>query len=349
MMDFVPRRVLVTGGAGFIGSNLVRFLLSHLPEATIINYDLLTYAGNLQNLETCLGDKRHQFVRGDICDADCLFRAVKGCDCVIHLAAETHVDRSILDSNPFVRTNVHGTQTLLDVAKRLEIPRLLVISTDEVYGPLPLYPVESRFSESSPLNPSSPYAASKAAADLLTQAHHRTFGTPAIITRCSNNFGPWQFPEKIIPLFIAKLLRGEAVPLYGDGLHVRDWIHVEDHCAALLRILTKGCIGRLYNIGADNERSNVDLARTLAKLLGRDDSCIRFVADRPGHDRRYAIDATRLRTELGWQPTRSAWPDALIETVDWYARHGEWLAQVMSGAYREFYDRWYGKRMADTP
>ena len=339
------KRIFVTGGAGFIGANFVRQALAERSGVEVVNYDLLTYAGNLENLEGCLENPRHRFVRGDVCDGPAVRSAMEGCDCVVHLAAETHVDRSILDSAPFVRTNVLGTQAVLDAARACGIARVIIASTDEVYGALALTPGSERFTESSPLNPSSPYAASKAAGDLLAQAQQRTHGGGIIVTRCTNNFGPYQFPEKLIPFFIARMLRGESAPLYGDGLHVRDWIHVADHCSALLAILERGRAGRIYNISADNQRSNLELARTLANLLGRDESCLRFVADRPGHDRRYALDASRLRTEVGWRPTRSEWPDGLVETVKWYRDNEEWLARVMDGSYREYVERWYGGRM----
>ena len=347
-MSFVPKRILVTGGAGFIGSTFVRLLLRERPNIEVVNFDLLTYAGNLASLGDALDDPRHRFVRGDVADLDAVEDAMRGCDTILHLAAESHVDRSIMDSGPFVRTNVVGTQVLLDAARRRGVERFVHVSTDEVYGSLSLDRAEERFTEDSPLRPNSPYAASKAAGDLLVRSYVHTFGFPGIVTRCSNNFGPHQFPEKIIPLFILNLLRGEAVPLYGDGLNVRDWIHVEDHAAALLAILERGRVGETYNVGADNERSNLELTRELLRLTDRDESFIRAVPDRPGHDRRYAIDATKIRRELGWRPTRSAWHEALALTVVWYRTNPGWCDAVMTGEYRTYYERQYGRAWNDA-
>lgn len=325
--------ILITGGAGFIGSNLVQFLRRERPDWRLTVLDALTYSGNLDNLAGIKPSDRFRFVRGDICDRAIVDHVMADIDLVFHLAAESHVDRSIIDSSPFVRTNVLGTQVLLDAARAAGIGRFVHVSTDEVYGSLPLDRPDLRFSESYPLQPSSPYAASKTASDLLVLAAHRTFGLNAVITRCSNNFGPFQFPEKVIPLFVTNLLESRRVPLYGDGLNVRDWIHVDDHCEALLVVAEKGAPGTIYNIGADNERSNLELTRTILECLGKDSEWIEPVADRPGHDRRYAIDSGRIRTELGWSASRSAWPEALQATVAWYRENAQWWRRVKSGAY----------------
>lgn len=336
---YAPTRILITGGAGFIGSALVRLVLDHLPGADVVNFDALTYAASLSGLEEMLDHPRHRFVRGDMADRAAVHAAMEGCDCVINVAAESHVDRSIIDSGPFVRTNVLGTQTLLDTARELGVQRFIQVSTDEVYGSLSLDSNEPAFTERTPLNPSSPYAASKAAADLLVLAYVHTFGFPAMITRCSNNFGPRQFPEKVIPLFTINLMQGRRVPLYGDGLNVRDWIHVEDHCAAIIAALERGQAGQVYNIGANNEHPNVELTHMLLRLTGRDESFIEYVPDRLGHDRRYAIDSTWTRHALGWEATRSHWPAALEETVRWYRDHRRWWESILSGAYREENER----------
>lgn len=340
---FSPARLLVTGGAGFIGCNFVRFILRARPSLEVVNFDLLSYAGDLLNIEDLADEPRHHFVQGDIRDRSEVERAMADCDAVVNLAAETHVDRSILDSAPFVQTNVLGTQVLLDVAMAMGIRRFVQASTDEVYGSLAL-DGDERFSESSPLKPNSPYAASKAAADLLALSYERTFEVPVIVTRCSNNFGPYQFPEKLIPLFVSNLLEGRKVPVYGDGRNVRDWIHVDDHSEALLVVLERGTAGEVYNIGADNERSNLELTDLLLDACGLDSSYIEFVKDRPGHDLRYAVDAAKIRNELRWEPRRSAWPSALIETVKWYEDHQEWCVRIRKrGDFREYYERQYGK------
>ncbi len=344
------RRILVTGGAGFIGVNFVRTLLRQRPDAQVVNLDKLTYAGNLESLgPNVLDDPRHEFVRGDVCDPDVVAAAVAGCDAVVNLAAESHVDRSLEDARPFVRTNVEGVLILLEAARKAGVTRFLQVGTDEVYGSLSLENAQETFSEDRALDPRSPYSASKAAADHLTLAAGHSWGLDAIVTRCGNNFGPWQFPEKIIPLFILNLLAGKPVPLYGDGLYVRDWIHVEDHCLALLAVLERGRAGEIYNIGADNQRSNLELTQLLLDLTGRDASLIRHVEDRPGHDRRYAVDTRKIRGELGWRPLHSKWPEALAATVDWYRANPEWAAHVLSGEYRAFYERQYGRRLAERP
>ncbi len=323
------QRILVTGGCGFIGSNLVRMLRRERPDAEVVNLDALTYAGNPANLADLEGDPGYRFIHGDIRDRATVDQAMDGCDAVMHLAAESHVDRSIIDSLPFVRTNVEGTQVLLDAARAragssTPVRRLLHVSTDEVYGQLPLDRPELLFTESTPLAPSSPYSASKAASDMLALAAHHTHGLPVVVTRCSNNFGPYQYPEKVIPLFVTNLMEGATVPLYGDGRNVRDWLHVEDHCEALLAVAERGTDGGVYNIGGNNERSNLELTRTILELMGLGEDRIVRVADRLGHDLRYAIDATRMREELGWEPTRSAWPDALMATIEWYRANPQW-------------------------
>ncbi len=332
------QHVLVTGGSGFIGSNLVRFLLSKRPDYHITNLDALTYAGNPDNLADVAQHPNYRFVHGNILDRALVESLLSDCDAILHLAAESHVDRSISDSRPFLESNVLGTQTLLDAARTVwgsdSSHRFLQVSTDEVYGSLPLDQPELKFTEATPIHTSSPYSASKAASDLLVNAYHQTHGLNTVITRCSNNFGPYQFPEKVIPLFVTNLLAGKQVPLYGDGQNVRDWLHVEDHCEALVTVLEGGRAGQVYNIGGDNERSNLELTHTILELMGKDVSCIEPVADRPGHDRRYAIDASKIAAELHWQPTRSAWPNALQLTVNWYCDHVTWSERVRSGAYR---------------
>jgi dTDP-glucose 4,6-dehydratase len=343
------QHLLVTGGAGFIGSNFVRFLLRERPGLRITNLDCLSYSGNLENLRDVEADPRYRFVKGDVNDADLVADLLRGCDAVAHLAAESHVDRSIQDSRPFVISNVLGTQTLLDAWRRVRGDRggrFLYVSTDEVYGSLPLEEPERKFTEESVLAPNSPYAASKCAGDVISRAYHHTFGMDVVITRCSNNFGPYQFPEKVIPLFVTNLVEGQQVPLYGDGRNVRDWLHVEDHCEALLAVLERGRSGEVYNVGGENERSNLELTRSILSIMGRGEEMIRRVPDRLGHDLRYAIDAGKIRRELGWRPTRSAWPAALEATVRWYQGHEAWWRGVKSGAYRDYYARQYGAAAA---
>jgi dTDP-glucose 4,6-dehydratase len=335
-------RLLVTGGAGFIGSNFVQYVHRVMADVTLVTLDLLTYAGNLANLAALEGSPRHRFVLGDITDRKVVNDLMaEGLDAVVHFAAESHVDRSIEDASAFVRTNVLGTHVLLDAARRHGVGRFVHVSTDEVYGSLG---PEGRFQEDSPLRPTSPYAASKAAADLLVLATTRTYGFPAIVTRCSNNYGPYQFPEKLIPLFITNALEDKPLPLYGDGLHVRDWIYVEDHCAALHAILTRGRVGEIYNVGADGEMSNRALTAAILKELEKPESLIRYVEDRPGHDRRYAIDATKLRRELGWAPAagNAEW---LAVTVRWYLENRSWWEAVKDGVYRSYFERMYRARL----
>ncbi len=332
------RTTLVTGGCGFIGSNFVRHLLETEPDTRVINFDALTYAGNLANVADLVGNPRYRFIKGDVTDREAVRVALVGVDALVHFAAESHVDRSILDSGPFVRTNVQGTQVLLDAARHVGVSRYVQVSTDEVYGSLG---AEGAFTEATPLAPNSPYAASKAAADLLVRSYVHTFGMPALITRCSNNYGPYQFPEKLLPLFISNLLRDEPVPVYGDGLNVRDWIHVLDHCAAVAAVLRKGRPGEVYNIGGRSEWTNIRLTHALLDLLGKPRSLIRYVADRPGHDRRYAIDCAKIETELGWKPT-IPFEQGLSDTIAWYKANAPWVEQIRSGAYRDYYARQYG-------
>jgi dTDP-glucose 4,6-dehydratase len=334
--------LLVTGGAGFVGSNFVRFLRRERPDWTVVNLDKLTYAGNLESLADLRGDGRHVFVRGDIANADLVEHLCShhGVTAIVNLAAESHVDRSILGPAVFVETNVSGTQVLLDTARRVQVRRFVQVSTDEVYGSLA---AEGRFSESSPLRPSSPYSASKAAADLVALSYQRTFGLDVVVTRCSNNYGPHQFPEKLIPLMIANALDGKGLPVYGDGLQVRDWIHVEDHCAALLFVLEGGEAGAVYNIGSDNEWPNLHIVQQLLRILQKPESLIEHVKDRPGHDRRYAIDARKVRRELGWTP-RIGFADGLERTVSWYVANRTWWDRVRSGEYRSYYEKNYGAR-----
>lgn len=314
-------RFLVTGGAGFIGSNFIHYVLGQHPDWEIVNLDKLTYAGNLANLKDIESAPRYRFVKGDIADRELVDQLLgEGLDVIIHFAAESHVDRSILDPSPFIETNVRGTQVLLEGARRHQVQRFIQVSTDEVYGSLG---EEGKFTEESPLAPNSPYAASKAAADYLCRAYYRTYGLPVIITRCSNNYGPYQFPEKLIPLTIINAIEGKPVPLYGDGLNVRDWIFVEDHCRALDMIIQRGRIGEVYNIGGDNERANLDLVRYLLDIMGQPQNLITFVADRPGHDQRYALDTTKIRKELGWEP-RYPLEKALRDTLNWYLENRWW-------------------------
>jgi dTDP-glucose 4,6-dehydratase len=336
------RTVLVTGGAGFIGSNFVRLLLRERPDWTVVNLDKLTYAGNAESLADLREDSRHVFVRGDIANAELVEHLLRNhaVEAIINLAAESHVDRSILGPGIFVETNVSGAQVLLEAARRAGVKRFVQVSTDEVYGSLG---ATGKFCETSPLKPSSPYSASKTAADLLAMAYGHTFGMEVIVTRCSNNYGPYQFPEKLIPLMIANALEGRPLPVYGDGMQVRDWIHVDDHCRALLGALEKGSPGEVYNIGSDNEWPNIQIVTRLLEILGKPRDLIEHVRDRPGHDRRYAIDAAKVRAELGWAP-RIAFSDGLAHTVDWYVQNRGWWERVRTGEYRTYYERNYGTR-----
>jgi dTDP-glucose 4,6-dehydratase len=317
-------KLFVTGGAGFIGSNFVRWMLRNRADTQITNYDLLTYAGNLANLRDVEDDARYRFVKGDICDTALIDEVLPGHDAILNFAAESHVDRSIDWAAEFVRTNVLGTNTLLDAARRHRTPRYLQVSTDETYGSIDV----GSFAEGDRLDPASPYSASKAGGDLLVRAYHRTYGLPAVITRGSNTFGPYQYPEKVIPLFVTNLLEDKPVPLYGDGMNVRDWIHVEDVCSGIGTVLERGDVGNIYNIAAGNERTNVDLTRALCDLLGKPYSLITPVADRPGHDRRYSVDTSRTRA-LGWEP-RWTFDDALSATVEWYRENRWWWEPLRS-------------------
>jgi len=332
---------VVTGGAGFIGSNFIRMALAERADLRIVTIDLLTYAGNLQNLEGVPAD-RHTFVRADITDPEATAAAIpQGADAVLNFAAESHVDRSILGPLAFVRTNVLGTQVLLDAARARGVGRFLQVSTDEVYGALG--PDDPPFTEETPLAPSSTYAASKAGADLLVLAALRTFGQDVVVTRCSNNYGPYHFPEKFIPLAVTNLLENEPVPVYGDGRQVRDWIYVDDHARAILAVVERGRAGRVYNVGARAERYNLDVVREILRQLGKPESLVQFVKDRPGHDRRYAMNAARIEAELGWRP-RVTFEEGLAATVRWYQDHADWWRRVKDGSYREFYEKWYGGR-----
>ncbi len=336
-------RLLVTGGCGFIGTNFIHHLLESDPTVHIVNLDKLTYAGNRGNLAHLEGPgSRYTFVQGDIANAE-LVRHLLGShaiEAIVHFAAESHVDRSIVDSAPFIHTNVVGTHVLLEAAREMGIHRFVHVSTDEVYGSLG--PDEPPFTEDTPLAPNSPYSASKAASDLLALAFFHTYGLPVLVTRCSNNYGPYQFPEKLIPLAFRRASRGEPVPIYGDGGNVRDWIYVLDHCAGVEAALRRGLPGRVYNFGGDAERTNLEVVGTILDLLGASRSLIRFVTDRPGHDRRYAMNSRRAKAELGWQPTTD-FPTGIAHTIRWYQTHPNWLESVESGAYRQFMDSWYTK------
>jgi dTDP-glucose 4,6-dehydratase len=338
-------RILVTGGCGFIGSNFVLYMLQSHQDCEIVNFDALTYAGNLENLASLADEPRHRFVRGDICVADEVAAALDASiDAVVHFAAESHVDRSVDGPAVFLRTNVLGTQVLLERMRQLGRGRFLMVSTDEVYGSLG---PQGSFREDSPLAPNSPYSASKAAADLICRAYRHTFGLDVVTTRCSNNYGPFQFPEKLIPLMIANALEGKPLPVYGDGRNVRDWLYVGDHCAALDAVLRKGESGEIYNIGGNSERENIQVVRALLDRLGKPHSLIRYVTDRPGHDRRYAIDASKIRRDLGWEP-RVEFEAGLAQTIQWYLDNTNWLEKVRSGAYRDYYERMYGDRSRYT-
>ena len=328
-------RLVVTGGAGFIGSNFVRFMLRRYDDLEVVNLDKLTYAGNLDNLRDVEDDARYTFVKGDICDAAVVRAALQGADAVVNFAAETHVDRSISGPQDFINTDVLGTHTLLEAVRELGIARYVQISTDEVYGSTET----GSFTEESDLAPSSPYSASKAGADLLVLAYHRTYGAPVLITRSSNNYGPWQYPEKIIPLFITNAIDGQALPVYGDGLNVRDWLYVDDNCAGIDAVLRKGALGEVYNIGGGTEVKNLALTRHILELLGKSPELIRFVADRPGHDRRYSIYCGKLQA-LGWHPA-TPFETGLERTVSWYRDNPTWWRKIKSGEWREYYEQQY--------
>jgi dTDP-glucose 4,6-dehydratase len=332
-------KLLVTGGAGFIGSNYIHYMLGRYDDVSIINVDALTYAGNLHNLQAVDQSDRYRFVRADITERSLLAPLfAEGLDAVVHFAAESHVDRSIEQPDLFVRSNVLGTQTLLDLAKQYNIGKFVHVSTDEVYGTLG---ADGLFTETTPLAPNSPYSASKAGSDLLVRAYHETYGLPVNITRCSNNYGPYQFPEKLIPRMLQQAMDDQPLPVYGDGLNIRDWLYVEDHCSAIDLVLRKGKSGEVYNIGGRNERTNLQVVRTILAELGKPESLITFVDDRLGHDRRYAIDADRIRTELGWSPKHD-YESGIRETIWWYEANRQWLDDVRSGSYRAYYDSRYG-------
>jgi dTDP-glucose 4,6-dehydratase len=333
-------RLFVTGGAGFIGSAFVRLILAENNDVEIVNYDALTYAGNLENLAG-VDETRHKFVKGDICDRDAVLAAVPdGCDAIFNFAAESHVDRSIHSADEFLRTNIIGTQVLLDVAREKNVQRFVQVSTDEVMGTL-ADESDDYFTEDSPLRPNSPYAASKAAAEFAVRAARETFGVDTVVTRCGNNYGPRQFPEKLIPLMIANAINDDPLPVYGDGKNVRDWIYVDDHCRAVWKAYESGSSGEVYNIGARNEKQNIDVVKELLDALDKPHSLIRFVTDRLGHDRRYAIDPTKCETELGWKPLVT-WKEGLQRTIDWYRDNQAWVDHIRNGEYRNYYKSMYG-------
>ncbi len=337
------KNILITGGAGFIGSNFIHYMLKKYSEYTFINLDVLTYAGNLENLQSIEKNPQYRFVKGDICDAkniDTIFSHYK-IDAVVHFAAESHVDRSILGPSVFIQTNVVGTGVLLEIAKKYSVEKFLHVSTDEVYGSLG---ATGYFTEKTNLHPNSPYSASKASSDLLALAYEHTFHLPVVVTRCSNNYGPYQFPEKLIPLMIANALNNKPLPVYGDGLNVRDWLFVEDHCSALDVILHKGKIGEVYNIGGNNEKKNIDIVKLILKKLQKPESLITFVKDRPGHDKRYAIDAAKMKTELQWQP-KYIFEQAIEKTIEWYLENKNWWERILSGKYQHYYNEQYKERL----
>lgn len=337
-------KLLITGGAGFIGSNFVLYMLKQYPEYRIINVDALTYAGNFENLKSIESNPNHTFVKADITDEKAINDLFsQNIDIVVNFAAESHVDRSILEPDIFVRTNVLGTQVLLDAARKHNIRKFVQVSTDEVYGTLT---ETGLFSETTPLAPNSPYSASKAGGDLLVRAYHETFGLPVNITRCSNNYGPYQFPEKLIPLMISKALADVPLPVYGDGLYIRDWLYVEDHCRAIDLVIHQGRNGEVYNIGGNNERTNLQIVRTILQELGKPESLISHVKDRPGHDRRYGIDSTKMRAELGWRPKYS-FETGIKETIRWYLDNKDWWTRIQSEAYQGYYAKQYGEQLGD--
>jgi dTDP-glucose 4,6-dehydratase len=333
-------KILVTGGAGFIGSNFIRHVLGLGKRYAVVNYDKLTYAGNLANLGSVANHPNYAFVRGDICDAQALEAAMRGCDAVVHFAAESHVDRSIYEPSPVIQTNITGTFVLLEVCRKLSVSRLVHVSTDEVYGDI--HP-NSFADEEFPLRPSSPYAASKAAADLLVLSYVRTYGLPAMITRSSNNYGPYQFPEKFLPLMITNALQDKSLPIYGDGKQLRDWLHVEDNCRGILTVLEGGKLGEAYNIAGLNVIENLSMVKELLRWAEKPETLISYVQDRPGHDRRYALTCTKIKTELGWKPTIPL-DDGLRHTIDWYRSNRKWLDDVRGGEYRAYYEKYYENR-----
>ena len=339
-------KVLVTGGAGFIGSNFVHYMLEKHPDYQIVNLDLLTYAGNLESLKGVENNPNYKFVKGDIADREFIYDLFEKekFDVVVNFAAESHVDRSITDPGAFVRSNVVGTTVLLDAARKYGVERYHQVSTDEVYGDLPLDRPDLFFTEETPLHTSSPYSSSKASADLFVLAYHRTYGLPVTISRCSNNYGAYQFPEKMIPLMISRALADEELPVYGTGENVRDWLHVLDHCAAIDLILQNGKVGEVYNVGGHNEKTNLQVVKLILKTLGKPESLIKFVTDRPGHDRRYAIDPKKLETELGWKPIYN-FDTGMAQTIQWYLDNQEWWKNIISGEYQNYFEKMYGARL----
>ncbi|AIQ55081.1 dTDP-glucose 4,6-dehydratase [Paenibacillus sp. FSL R7-0331] len=338
-------KLLVTGGAGFIGSNFVIYMLQQHPDYQIVNVDALTYAGNLENLKAIEGNPNYTFIKADITDVSAMDALIsQGVDVVVNFAAESHVDRSILEPDVFVKTNVLGTQVLLDAAKKYSVTKFVQVSTDEVYGTLG---ATGLFTEETPLTPNSPYSASKAGGDLLVRAYHETFGLPVNITRCSNNYGPYQFPEKLIPLMISRALNDGSLPIYGDGLNIRDWLYVEDHCSAIDLVIHNGVIGEVYNIGGNNERTNMHIVKTILEELGKPESLITYVQDRPGHDRRYGIDPAKITNELGWKP-KHTFETGIKETIQWYLNNKEWWIRIQSGEYQKYTALQYGSRLGDS-
>jgi dTDP-glucose 4,6-dehydratase len=333
-------KIFITGGAGFIGSNFIRHVLSLKKGYNIVNFDKLTYAGNLANLESVAADPNYSFVRGNICDAGAVEEAMRGCDAVVHFAAESHVDRSIYEPAPVIETNVTGTFFMLQVARKLNIGRFVHISTDEVYGDM----APGAFAnEDSPLKPSSPYSASKASSDLLVLSYVRTYGFPGVITRSSNNYGPYQFPEKFLPLMITNIFDDKSLPIYGDGKQQRDWLHVEDNCRGVLAVLERGRIGEVYNIGGLDVEENLTIARTLLRLIGKPETLLSYVKDRPGHDRRYALHCDKMEKDLGWKPAVPL-EEGLRQTIAWYKSNAKWMAGVRDGAYLSYYEKYYENR-----
>ena len=340
-------KILITGGAGFIGSNFVHHMVKKYPDYEIVNLDLLTYAGNLESLKEVENEPNYKFVRGDIADRPFIMQLFEKekFDIVVNFAAESHVDRSITGPGIFVQTNVLGTQVLLDASRAYGVKRYHQVSTDEVYGDLPLDRPDLFFTETTPIHTSSPYSSSKASADLFVLAYHRTYGMPVTISRCSNNYGPYHFPEKLIPLMIIRALDNEKLPVYGKGENVRDWLHVADHCTAIDLIIHKGRVGEVYNVGGHNERTNLEVVKTILKALDKPESLINYVTDRPGHDLRYAIDPTKLETELGWKPQYN-FDTGIQQTIEWYLTHKEWWERIINGEYANYFESMYGERLS---
>lgn len=338
-------KILITGGAGFIGSNFIYYQLQNHPQDEFVCLDALTYAGNLETLQLAMQHSNFKFVKGDIADRDFVYKLfeTERPDIVVNFAAESHVDRSILKPELFLKTNIIGTGVLMDACRKYGIKRYHQVSTDEVYGDLPLDRPDLFFTEESPLHTSSPYSASKASADLLVLAYHRTYGLPVTISRCSNNYGPYHFPEKLIPLMIINALYDKKLPVYGTGENVRDWLYVEDHCSAIDLIIRKGRVGQAYNIGGHNEKTNLEVVQTIIKELGKDEELITFVQDRPGHDRRYAIDPAKIHRELGWLP-QTNFADGIKKTIKWYLNNESWWQRIISGEYQDYYVKMYGNR-----